>query len=147
MKKVLVMVFIFGMVVTDCKKDKQKVTPSPFLDTEWTLSYIENVSTKATTNFPDDADRKIKLVFHENGVLSFTGICNTGNGNFTIDSYDETSGGLTVSNVVLTKIGCPHVEWEGYVSQSLGSATSYKITGNTLLISSTGDYNLYFINK
>jgi heat shock protein HslJ len=141
MKKILTIALLV-LIVAGCKKDKQPA--AAFIDTEWTLAYIENVSTKLTFNFPADADRKIMLVFPQSGVLNFTGICNTGTGNFTIDYFSETESGLTVTNLVLTKIGCPYVEWEGYVSQSIGKAYMYTITGNKMVITSTGDFNLHF---
>jgi heat shock protein HslJ len=142
MKKTLIIAFMFGLTIAGCKKDKQAA--SPFLDTEWTLTSIENVSTKLSFNFPADADRKITLVFPESGVVSFTGICNTGTGNFTIDYFSDTYSGLTVTDLVLTKIGCTYVEWENYVSQSLVKAYLFTISGNSMVITTTGDFNLHF---
>jgi heat shock protein HslJ len=142
MKKIYTIAFILGLIISGCKKDKQD--PSPFLNSEWTLSVIENISTKVKFNFPADADNKIILIFPNTGVMDFTGICNTGTGDFTIVPFSETLGTLTITNLVLTKVACPYVEWEGYVSQSLGKAYKYEITGNTMVITTTGDFNLHF---
>ena len=75
--------------------------------------------------------------------MNFTGICNTGTGKFLVDFVEETVGGISITDLVLTKIGCPYVEWESYVTQSLGKAFLFQITENTLAIKSTGDFNLY----
>jgi heat shock protein HslJ len=142
MKKIFIIAFVLGIMVADCKKDKE--APSPFLNTEWTLSFIENVSTKLTFNFPADADNKIILVFPNSGVMDFNGICNSGTGNFTIVPFSDILGTLTVTDLVLTKVACPYVEWEGYVSQSVGKAYKYEISGSSMVITTTGDFNLHF---
>lgn len=147
MKKILTILFISGLMILSCKKDKEAA--EPILDTVWALSYIENVSTKLTFNYPADASKKITIVFPQSGVLDFNGICNTGSADFIIDyyDYDVSLGGLTINNIVLTKVGCPYVEWEDYVTESMSKAFLYKITGSNLAISSTGNFNLHFTKE
>jgi heat shock protein HslJ len=140
MKKILVPCLLVGLLVFGCKKDSPKEAPS-FLETEWTLVSIQNVSTKVTINFPADAEKKITLIFSGGSVI-FNGICNTGSGNFETIPFDATLGTLTVTDLGATKVNCTYSEWEGYVIQSLGKSYKYLITGNSITITTTGDYNL-----
>lgn len=144
MKKI-VLFCILGLMIFSCKKDKTG-EPSTFFDTPWTLSYIQNISTKVAFNFPDDAGKKITITF-SGGLVSFDGICNTGTGNFTTAALDSSLGTLTVTDLSSTKINCTYVEWEGYLINNLGKAYKYLITGNRMDITTTGDYNLFFVNE
>lgn len=145
MKKILISGLFLGLMVFSCKKESPK-EPPPFLDTEWTLTYIENVSTKLKFNFPGDAEKKITLIFSD-GLITFNGICNTGAGNFASIPFDSTLGTLTVTDLGATKVNCAYSEWEGYVIQSLDKAYKYLITGNSITITTTGDFNLTLIQE
>jgi heat shock protein HslJ len=145
MKKILFAVLVLGFMVIGCKKDEPTEAPL-FLDTVWTLTYIQNVSTKLGFNFPSDAARKITVVF-SGGLVGINGICNTGTGNFTLIEFDSTLGTLTVTDLSSTKVNCDYSEWEGYLLQSLGKAYKYEITGSSLDITTTGDFNLRFIEE
>lgn len=145
MKKILIAGIALCLVMMGCKKDNPKEPPL-FMDTVWTLTYIQNVSTKLTFNFPSDASGKITLVF-SGGQINIEGICNTGTGNFTTVQFDSTLGTLTVTDLSSTKVNCDYSEWEGYVLQSLGKAYKYEINGSSLDITSTGDFNLHFVEE
>jgi heat shock protein HslJ len=145
MKKILFAGLVLGLMVIGCKKDRPKEAPL-FSDTVWTLTSIQNVSTKLMFNFPSDAARKITVVFSD-GQVGITGICNTGTGNFTSVQFDSTLGTITVTDLSSTKVNCDYSEWEGYVLQSLGKAYKFEISGSSLDISSTGDFNLHFVEE
>lgn len=142
MKKILIALFMVVSILSGCKKDTKE--PSAFLNTEWNLSYIQNISTKLTFNFPADADRRISLVFTDAGVVVFTGVCNDGTGNFTYVPVDTYRSTLTVTDLSSTKVSCTHVDWEENTLESLGKAYKYEITGNSMTITTTGNFNLFF---
>jgi hypothetical protein len=74
-------------------------------------------------------------------IVSFSGICNGGEGTY---SYSSINGTIKITNLGTTLIDCKYAEWEGYTIQNLYTAFRYKINGNSLEIYSNGAYNLYF---
>jgi heat shock protein HslJ len=126
-----------------CKKDNLK--DDDLLNTKWILSYIQDTKTNAITHFPSDATKSISIVFNNSSdVLSFSGLCNNGSGTYT---YSSITGVIKVTDLATTLIGCKYVEWETYTVQNLYYASSYKITGNNLVIYSDGAYDLYFMKN
>lgn len=139
MKKIIILLLIIGSGF-GCKKTT--VSDAALLNTTWILSYIQDTRTNAITNYPDDAPKRISIIFTDSlNVISFSGICNGGAGTY---SYSSNTGAIKITNLGTTLIACKDVEWEGYTTQSLNNALSYKISGNNLVIYSTGAYNLYF---
>ena len=140
MNKILIFSFIMFLVGFGCKKESLK--DADLLKTKWTLSYIQDTKTNAITHYPSDASRKISIVFDDSlNVVSFSGICNGGAGTYT---YSSLTGAIKISGIPTTKIYCNYVKWEGYTTQNLTNAFSYKINENNLVIYSNGAYNLYF---
>jgi heat shock protein HslJ len=142
MKKIISFCFVLVVISSGCKKESTK-QPS-LINTNWTLSYIQDTKSSAITNYPANQPKKIIIEFSgTSDVISFTGICNTGTGKYS----SSATGRLKITDLGTTKIACPDVEWESYTVQSLQEAYSYSINGNNLVISSNGDYNLYFIKN
>ncbi len=142
MKKIFVFCFVMVVIASGCKKESTK-QPS-LLNTQWVLSYIQDTRSNAVTNYPADQSRKIIVNFTDSAnIVSFTGICNTGTGKYSFSA----SGTLKITDLGTTKIACQDVEWESYTVQSLQEAYSYSINGNSLVIYTNGNYNLYFIEN
>jgi len=141
MKKIFFFCFVLGVIVAGCKKESPK--QPTLLNTHWVLSYIQDTKSNAVTNYPATQSNKIIIDFTSSNIISFTGICNTGAGKYSFSA----SGTLEITDLGTTKIACPDVEWEGYTVRSLQEAYSYSINGNSLVIHSNGDYNLYFIEN
>jgi heat shock protein HslJ len=143
MKKILIFSFILILVCFGCKK--AAMNNADLLKVKWLLSYIQDTKTNAITNYPNDAPRRISIVFTDSlNVISFSGICNGGAGTY---SYSSSNGAIKITNLGTTLIACKDVEWESYATQSLNNASSYKINGNSLVIYSNETYNLYFIRN
>lgn len=142
MKRIIYTFLILGLLISGCKKEAPK--QPTLLNTHWVLSYIQNTKSNVVTNYPADEARNIIIDFTDSmNVVSFSGICNTGQGKYSFSA----SGTLKITDMGSTKIACKDVEWEGYTIQSLQDANSYSINGNNLTIYSSGDYNLYFVKK
>jgi len=143
MKKQLIFIFILVLAVIGCKKST--TAGDDLLKIKWTLSYIQDTKTNTITNYPDDAARKISIIFTDSlNVISFYGICNGGGGTY---SYSSSTGELKITGLCTTKIYCKYSEWETYTVQNLYTAICYKIVANNLAIYSTGPYSLYFIKE
>lgn len=131
---------ILILVAPGCSKKSSQ--DADLLNSTWVLSYIQSTSTNAIMTYPSDEAKKISIVFtSSDNKVSFSGICNSGSGTF---SFLQNAGGISVQNIVTTKVGCQYVEWEAFTTQNLDNATSFRIDGNNLVIYSGGDYNLYF---
>lgn len=142
MKKLIILVLLISSGY-GCKKENLKDTD--LLKTKWTLNYIQNTQTNEIMHYPDDASRKISIVFTDSlNILSFSGVCNGGAGKY---SYSSSTGEIKITDLRTTLIDCKYAEWEGYTAQNLESAIRYKINGNSLVIYSNGKYNLYFTNN
>lgn len=140
MNKILIFCYMVILVGIGCKKENLK--DADLLNTEWTLSYIQDTKTHTVTNYPSDATKKISIVFSDSSNdIGFSGVCNGGAGKYT---YSSITGEIKVTDLGTTLIGCKYDEWEIYTVQNLYYASSYKIDGNDLAIYSTGAYNLYF---
>lgn len=135
-------IFLLTIIVfsSGCKKTSHK--DPELLNTTWILSYIQDTKTQTVTYYPGDATKRISIVFDESPeIVSFSGVCNNGSGKYT---YSPITGGIKISDLGTTLIGCKYVEWETYTVQNLYYASRYKIDGNDLVIFSGGAYNLYF---
>ncbi len=144
MKKLAIFLLTILLSLYGCKKENSK--NDSLLNTKWTLSYIQHSKTNAITNYPSEEVSKISIVFTDSlNIISFDGICNTGWG---IYSNSSNTGAIKITDLVTTINYCLNCEycseWEGYTTQNLDSAFSYKINGNNLEIYSNGTYNLYF---
>ena len=146
MKKFAIFLLTILLSLNGCKKENSK--NNGLLINKWTLSYIQHTKTKAITNYPGDAAGKISIVFTDSlNVISFSGICNTGWG---VYSNSSNTGAIKITDLVTTInycINCEYCRWEGYTTQNLDSAFSYKINGNNLAIYSNGTYNLFFASN
>jgi heat shock protein HslJ len=143
MKQIFIFLFISIFCGLSCRKT-ESVT-SDLVGTKWALTTIQNTKTNTVQIYPDDASRKISIVFTDSlNTLAFTGICNSGTGTYSV-STDQ--GALSVQDLGTTKIYCKYAEWESYTVQNLNSAFGYKINGTTLTVYSGGDYNLNFISE
>jgi heat shock protein HslJ len=141
-KKAFILCLIIVFSGSGCEKEK-KGSPQPALtNTNWILSFVQNTTTNEIMNFPASEPKKIVISFSDSNVISFSGVCNVGEGTYTCDPENAE---LKVNNLVTTKIGCVNAEWEGYTVQSLGKANQYKIEGNNLTVYSSGNYDLYFV--
>ena len=140
MKRIMIFCFIIILVDFGCKK--ATINDADLLKVNWTLSYIQDTKTNTIKNYPSDASRNISIVFTDSlNILSFSGICNGGAGTY---SYSPITGAIKITNLGTTLIGCKDVEWETYTVQNLNYAYSYKINDSSLVIYSSGAYNLYF---
>jgi heat shock protein HslJ len=139
MKKLAIFLLTIILSLYGCKKENSK--NADLLNTKWILSYIQDTKTNAITNYPSDAPNRISIVFTDSlNIISFSGVCNGGAGTY---SYSSSTDDIKIK-VGTTFIYCKDVEWESYTTQSLNNASSYKLSGNKLVIYSNGAYNLYF---
>src|SRR5664280_1435276 len=100
MKKILIFSFILIFVGFGCKK--AIVKDADLLKVKWVLSYIQDTKTNAITNYPNDAPRRISIVFTDSlNVISFSGICNSGAGTY---SYSSSNGAIKITNLGTTLI-------------------------------------------
>lgn len=137
-------IFSFGLILLILAGGCKKESHSQLLATTWVLYYIQDTKTNAITYFPSDAGGKISIVFSgSSDVITFSGICNSGTGNYVVPS----SGNIMITPIALTKINCVDVEWEGYTALSLSSAYGYNAGADNLVIYSNGSYNLYFTKQ
>jgi heat shock protein HslJ len=143
MKKIFIYCLVLVFIVAGCKKESSK--QPTLLNTQWVLSYIQDTKSNVINNYPADESKKIVIDFTDlSNVISFNGICNTGSGKY---SFSTSTGTVEITDMATTKIACKYVEWESYTVQSMQEAYSYRIDGNTLVIYSKGDNNLYFIEN
>jgi heat shock protein HslJ len=139
MKKLVIFLFTIILSLYGCKKENSK--NADLINTKWILSYIQDTKTNTITNYPSDAPNRISIVFTDSlNVIAFSGVCNGGAGTY---SYSSSTDAIKIK-VGTTFIYCKDVEWESYTTQSLNNASSYKLSGNKLVIYSNGAYNLYF---
>jgi len=142
MKRIIYFLLFAILAGTGCNKDSSSNPQATLTGTSWILVYIQDVNTNTVTFFPETESRKISVAFNGySNVVSFDGICNTGEGMYL---FSSKSGDLTISNLGSTKIACINVEWESYTIQNLNAAYRYMIDGDTLMIYSLGKYNLFF---
>ncbi|HFD04943.1 MAG TPA: META domain-containing protein [Firmicutes bacterium] len=140
MYKVLIFCFISTFVGFGC--EKENLTDADLTNNIWELISIQDTQTKVMTEFPSDAPENVSIFFSDtSNIVGFNGICNGGAGTYTLT---DNSGGIEISDVFGTLVGCKYGEWETYTIQNLLDAYSYEINGNDLKIYSHGDYNLYF---
>jgi len=143
MKKIFLLLLVVFMAATSCKKDSHTTRQETLTGTTWALAYIEERATNDVTFYPESEPRKISITFHSySNIISFTGICNTGEGTYLFSSQ---SGELSVANFGSTKIACNNVVWESYTIQGLNTAYRYMIDDDALLIYSNGNYDLMFV--
>jgi heat shock protein HslJ len=143
MKKIFLLFLIAFIAGTGCKKDSYPVRQETLTGTSWMLAYIQETATNEVTFYPETEPRKISVTFHGfSNVISFKGICNTGEGTYLFSSQ---SGEVAVNDLASTKVACENAEWETYTIQSLNNAYRYMIDGDNLLIYSNGRYNLFFV--
>lgn len=139
-RRMLFLVILAVLISSGCKKDKGQT--GDLLKKTWTLSQIQSTGSGAIIDYPTAAGKDISIVFTDSSnVISFSGICNNGTGTY---SYSSKTGAIHVVDLRTTLIACSYVAWENYTVQNLLKSFSYKIEGNSLIIFSKGDYNLYF---
>ena len=140
MYKILVYCFIITFIGFGC--EKENLRDADLTNKIWELNSIEATQTDVMTDFPSDASENISIIFSDtSNIVGFNGICNSGAGTYTLT---DSSGGIEISDVFTTLVGCKYGEWETYTIQNLLDAYSYEINGDDLIIYSHGDYNLYF---
>jgi heat shock protein HslJ len=123
-----------------CKKENLK--DADLLKSKWVLFQIQDTKTNAMTHYPNEAAKKISIVFSDSSnSIVFSGVCNGGTGKYSCTSGN---GEIKITDLFTTLIGCNYSEWETYTVQNLYYAFSYEINGTTLAIYSKGTYNLYF---
>lgn len=141
MYKVLIFCFIINSVGFGCEKEHLK--DAELTNNNWELESIEATQSNEMTDYPSDAPEKISIFFSDtSNIIGFNGICNGGAGTYTLTN---STGGIEISDLYTTLVGCKYDEWEMYTVQNLHDAYSYEINGDDLIIYSHGDYNLYFI--
>lgn len=122
--------------------EKENLKDADLTNNIWELISIQETQTKVMTEFPSDAQDIISIFFSDtSNIVGFNGICNGGAGTYILT---DSSGGIEISDVYTTLVGCKYGEWETYTIQNLLDAYCYEINGNDLKIYSHGDYNLYF---
>jgi len=143
MNRIVILIVISLFCGLSCRKTESD--NSDLIGTKWTLSTVQDTKANTVLAFPDDASRKISIVFTDSlNTLIFSGICNGGTGSYSINSDQGT---LTVLNLGATKIYCKYAEWERYTLENLNTSFSYKMSGTNLTVYSNGDYNLSFISN
>jgi len=141
--KILIICLIIIATGEGCHKTNVK--DADLINTIWVLNYIQSTKTLVKTDFPNKVAKEISIEFSDSqSTISFSGICNGGSGTYSLTSLP---GEIKITDLVTTKIACQYVEWEGYATQSLDNSISYNISGNNLVIYTSGDYNLYFIKR
>jgi META domain. len=142
MKKILIICLSLLLTGIGCKDENPTIGQAPLLKTKWTLSYIRDIKTNARITYPNDAARKISIIFTDSlNTLFFTGVCNGGRAKY---SFSYITSSITISDLFTTQIGCYYDQWEIYTDDNLMDAYRYKIIGDTLIIYSKGSYNLFF---
>ncbi len=122
--------------------EKENLTDADLTNNNWELESIEATQTNDISEYPSGAPERISIIFSDtSNIIGINGVCNSGAGTYTLTS---SNGGIEISNLITTMVGCAYSEWETYTLQSLHDAYSYEINGNDLIIYSHGDYNSYF---
>lgn len=143
MKKIFLLLLVAIIAGNGCKKESYPVRQETLTDTSWVLAYIQERANNDVTFYPETEPRKISVTFHgSSNVISFKGICNTGEGTYL---FSSRSGEVDINDMGSTKVACENVEWEAYTIQSLNNAIRYTIDNDTLLIFSNGKYDLLFL--
>ncbi len=134
--------FLLLIVVSSFGCKNETLKDDDLLTSKWVLNYIQDTKTNIITQYPSDAAKTISIEFsNTSNIIFFRGICNVGSGIYT---YSSITDEIKVTDLITTEIYCKYYEWETYTVQNLYYASSYKITGNAIVIYSTGEYNLYF---
>jgi len=135
-------IFALGIVAFCFGCQKENPEDYDLLNTKWILSFIQDTGTNAVTDFPDDAAKRISVFFDDKSdIVWFTGICNVGSGTYT---FSPATGEIKINDLITTEVWCKYIEWEIYTGQNLLFASSYEIDGDSLVVFSNGEYNLYF---
>lgn len=142
MKNLKCFIFLFGIFATfffSCKKSDNSVNQiNPLLLREWQLFSIQNTKNNQVLNYPENISNKESITFSDSLTMKFSGICNIGNAQYSINNNN-----IHIINLYTTLIFCNY--WEIYLRNNLDSAYKYKVTDNQLDIYSKGAYNLVFI--
>jgi len=143
MKMNILLIIIFFFTTLGCKKsDKVQINSS--LIGEWTLTSIQDVKTNQIINYPDSITVKESITFTDSdSTLLFGGLCNSGNGKYSINSNKLTFP----VGIFITKTSCKNDGWEDYLHFNLLTASVYNINSNQLIIKSNGTFNLIFQKK
>jgi heat shock protein HslJ len=137
--------FLFTIAILALGCEKENLKDADLTNNNWALESIESTQTNEITEYPSDAPEIISIFFSDtSNIVGFNGICNGGAGTYTLTN---STGGIDISNLITTLVGCEYSEWETYTLQSLLDAYMYEINGNDLIIYSHGDYNLFFISN
>jgi heat shock protein HslJ len=122
-KKVLLILFVFGLVVSACTAKKSAAS----LTGSWKLTAYGS----ATAPTPAVPDTEAGLTFNGDGTVTGNSGCNGLGGNYTVEA-DQ----VKFDQIVSTLMACddPRMAQEGVVQQVLTDTASFKIEGNTLTL-------------
>lgn len=151
MKKLLLLNLILLLIEFACRKDGPGSTNSRLYipATKWTLTYIQDIITKDTLNFPIKAQQIYgpeSITFSEySDTIIVKYLCN--NNGYAIYKIFAGNDSIHCSEVFRTQGSCAFdfSDWEDYLFLNLRDAYKYKITDSTLAVYSKLKYNLYFV--
>lgn len=96
------------------------------LNKEWILKELNGAEILLDTTFPQYPYVKFESLTEVGGNLG----CNGFGGNLVISAPDS----INISQIRSTKMACPNLEIENRFAAALENASTYKVEGNTLLL-------------
>jgi heat shock protein HslJ len=123
MKKIFFLALILFFQCKSSSSTKHGGTAS-LENTYWKLVEMNGMPLET----PDNAKEVHMVLSHSDGerrIKGFAG-CNGLGGNYTV------TGDKIKFNTITTKMACDRLDVENFLTGALGSATNYKITGETL---------------
>lgn len=150
MKKLLFLNLFFLLIGFACTKDSSNsnYSPSYMPTTNWSLTYIQDIFSNETLNFPAKAQQiygSESISFKEfSDTITVKYLCN--NQGYAFYKIFTNIDSIHFSQVFRTQAYCPdYSDWEDYLFLNLRDAYKYKLTDSTLTIYSKNKYNLFFV--
>jgi hypothetical protein len=150
MKKILLLNLFILLLELACTKDgsNSKISRLYLPTSKWKLTYIQDIVSKDTFNFPVEARQLYgseTISFkEESDTIMIKYLCN--NDGYAIYKIFSGNDSIHFSQVFRTQIICEdYFDWEDYLFQNIRDAYKYKMTDSTLSIYSKFNYNLYFV--
>jgi len=113
--------------------------PSPLINKTWTLIAI---SGEGKPNIVDN----YAIIFNKDGTVVFSLSCNTGGGNYSVDSisFIVGYGSISFSDLLITNRVCGDNALENFVFNHLSKAVMYSVQDNNLTIECEDGVYLFF---
>lgn len=140
MKQFILFWLVAILIICCASCEKNNIAPETSLLHKWKLTSITSTSGCQTTNVPDKLHLTIE--FKNSSEIVGTGVCNTGQGTYSI-----RGDSITIEcpfTLMLCLDDKDYLEWEVILVSNLYYAQNYIIEGNKLFLKSKGDYHLNF---